>query len=66
MAQIITKEYLANIQKGIDAELKVNIKRVLEVKNGEVLPDRCDACDCYRHNWVLKAPISILDLVQGI
>lgn len=30
MAQITTKEYLANIQKGIDAELKANIKAVPE------------------------------------
>lgn len=58
----ITQNYLDEALALVEA----NIKRVLEVKNGEVLPDRCDACDCCRHNRVLKAPISILDLVQGI
>ena len=58
----ITQNYLDEALALVEA----NIKRVLEVKNGEALPDRCDACDCCRHNRVLKAPISILDLVQGI
>lgn len=58
----ITQNYLDEALALVEA----NIKRVLEVKNGEVLPDRCDACDCCKHNRVLKAPISILDLVQGI
>lgn len=58
----ITQNYLDEALALVEA----NIKRVLEVKNGEVLPDRCDACDCCRHNRVLKEPISILDLVQGI
>lgn len=58
----ITQNYLDEALAFVEA----NIKRVLEVKNGEALPDRCDACDCCKHNRVLKAPISILDLVQGI
>lgn len=58
----ITQNYLDEALALVEA----NIKRVLEVKNGEALPDRCDACDCCKHNRVLKAPISILDLVQGI
>ena len=58
----ITQNYLDEALALVEA----NINRVLEVKNGEVLPDRCDACDCCRHNRVLKEPISILDLVQGI
>ena len=43
-----------------------NINRVLMVKNGEVEPDRCELCDCCRHNRVLKSPISIMDLTCGI
>ena len=43
-----------------------NINRVLRVKNGEVEPDRCELCDCCRHNRVLKSPISIMDLTCGI
>ena len=39
--------------------VKYNIGRVLRVKNGEALPDRCELCDCCRHNRVLTAPISI-------
>lgn len=58
----ITQNYLDEALALVES----NIKRVLEVKNGEALPDRCDACDCCKHNRVLKAPISILDLVQGI
>lgn len=58
----ITQNYLDEALALVEA----NIKRVLEVKNGEASPDRCDACDCCKHNRVLKAPISILDLVQGI
>ena len=45
----ITQNYLDEALALVEA----NIKRVLEVKNGEVLPDRCDACDCCKHNRVL-------------
>lgn len=43
MAQITTKEYLANIQKGIDAELKANIKAVPDGFNKERFALNCVA-----------------------
>ena len=58
----ITQNYLDEALTVIES----NIRRVLSVKNGEVEPDRCDLCDCCKHNRVLKAPISIIDLTYGI
>ena len=58
----ITQNYLDEALTVIES----NIRRVLSVKNGEVEPDRCDLCDCCKHNRVLKAPISIMDLTYGI
>ena len=58
----ITQNYLDEALTVIES----NIRRVLSVKNGEVEPDRCDICDCCKHNRVLKAPISIIDLTYGI
>jgi hypothetical protein len=46
--------------------VEMNMPRILRVKNGEVEPDRCELCDCCRHNRVLKKPISIMDLTAGI
>lgn len=46
--------------------VKSALPRVLRVKNGEVPPDKCDVCDCCRHHRVLKAPISINDLITNI
>ncbi len=43
-----------------------NMPRVLRVKSGEAEPDRCELCDCCRHNRVLTRPISIMDLTAGI
>ena len=43
-----------------------NINRVLMVKNGEVEPDRCDLCDCCKHNRILRRPISIMDLAFNV
>ncbi len=40
--------------------------RILRVKSGEAEPDRCELCDCCRHNRVLTRPISIMDLTAGI
>lgn len=45
--------------------VEMNMPRILRVKNGEVEPDRCELCDCCRHNRVLKKPISIMDLTQA-
>lgn len=46
--------------------VETNMPRVLRVKNGEAEPDRCELCDCCRHNRVLSRPISIMDLTAGI
>ena len=46
--------------------VEMNMPRILRVKNGEVEPDRCELCDCCRHNRVLKKSISIMDLTAGI
>ena len=46
--------------------VRANIGRVLTVKNGEDEPDRCDVCDCCKHNRVLRGPISIMDLTMAI
>lgn len=58
----VTQNYLDEALGVVEA----NIRRVLSVKTGEAEPDRCDICDCCKHNRVLKAPISIIDLTYGI
>ena len=58
----ITQNYLDEAMALVGA----NINRILQVKNGDKEPDRCELCDCCRHHRVLKAPISILDLTAGI
>lgn len=58
----ITQNYLDEAMNSVES----HIKRVLEVKNGESIPDRCELCDCCRHNRILTHPISIEDLVAGI
>lgn len=58
----ITQNYLDEARHSIEA----GIGRVLRVKNGEAEPDRCELCDCCRHNRVLTGPISITDLTAGI
>lgn len=46
--------------------VEVNTPRILRVKNGETEPDKCELCDCCRHNRILTRPISITDLTAGI
>jgi hypothetical protein len=46
--------------------VKANMPRVMQVKNGDVVPVRCDVCDCCKHNRVLTEPISIADLVARV
>lgn len=46
--------------------VETNIERVLQVKNGEQAPERCELCDCCRRNRVLTSPISILDLMSKV
>ena len=46
--------------------VEMNMPRILGVKSSEYEPDRCELCDCCRHNRVLTRPISITDLTAGI
>lgn len=58
----VTDNYLQEALSVVEA----NMPRILKVKNGEVTPDKCELCDCCRHNRVLTAPISINDLTASI
>ncbi len=58
----VTQNYLDEALNAV----KVNMPRILQLKNNETEPDRCELCDCCRHNRILKAPISILDLTMGV
>jgi len=49
-------------------EVETNIPRVIQVKRGEVRPERCGTCDYCKHTKVLKGPIhfsQILEKVRG-
>ena len=58
----VTQNYLDEALGLVEA----NIGSVLEAKNGEREPERCELCDCCRHNRVLTAPISIYDLTASV
>ena len=58
----VTDNYLQEALHIVEA----NMPRILRVKSGEAEPDRCELCDCCRHNRVLTRPISIMDLTAGI
>ena len=58
----VTDNYLQEALRMVE----MRMPRVLSVKNGENAPDRCELCDCCRHNRVLTRPISITDLTAGI
>lgn len=46
--------------------VRSNVPRILRVKHGGAEPDRCELCDCCRHNRVLTAPISISELTSWV
>ena len=58
----ITQNYLDEAMQVV----KTNLPRIIRVKNGETKPDKCDTCDCCRHNRILTRPISINDLTARI
>lgn len=58
----VTQNYLDDALNVV----QVSLPRVLRVKSGEVIPDRCELCDCCRYNRVLTAPISINDLTASV
>jgi hypothetical protein len=58
----VTDNYLSEALNMVE----VNMPRIMRVKNGEAVPDRCELCDCCRHSRVLTKPISIMDLTVNI
>ena len=46
--------------------VEYNTPRILSLKSGETEPDKCDVCDCCKHNRVLTRPIAITDLMTRI
>ncbi len=58
----VTDNYLKEAMNVVE----MNLPRILRVKSGELEPDKCELCDCCRHNRVLTKPISIMDLTAGI
>ncbi len=58
----ITQNYLDEALSVVEA----NVGRIVRLKAGEGEPEKCDVCDCCKHHRILKAPISIIDLVSDI
>ena len=58
----VTDNFLKDAMSMVEAAMP----RILQVKSGEVKPDRCENCDCCRSTKVLRNPITILDLVKEI
>lgn len=46
--------------------IEFQIKRIIEVKNGESESDSCGICDFCKHNKVLKAPVHYSELLTEI
>lgn len=46
-------------------EVEMNMASVLNVKNGESIPTRCECCDYCKATKVIKRPISHRDLILG-
>ena len=58
----VTQNYLDEALKMVE----INLPRVMQAKNGDREPDRCEVCDCCRHYRVLTKPIKIADLTASI
>lgn len=58
----VTQNYLDEALKLVE----YNLPRILEVKEGRRKPDRCDQCNCCRHNRILSHPITIADLTGAV
>lgn len=48
------------------AAVESNMPRIVQLRNGDVEPDRCEMCDCCRHHRILTAPISLSALNASI
>ena len=44
-------------------EVETNLKRILQIKNGEAEPDRCGRCDYCKHTKILTKPIHYSELI---
>lgn len=58
----VNDHYLKEALAGVES----NIRRIKQLKEGTVQPDRCNVCDWCRRTKVLKRPISIMDLTASI
>ena len=72
---VVTKEAEPDVrivqitQNHLDAAMcsvEAKMPRILRLKRGEEVPDRCECCDCCRHFRVLSKPISLDDLTSQI
>lgn len=55
-------------QEWLDEALNVveaNTPRIIQLKNGEVEPHRCEMCDCCNDSYVIDKPIMAYDLLSG-
>ena len=58
----VTQNYLDEALSVVES----NMPRILRVKAHKEEPERCELCDCCRHNRVLKAPISVSELTGWV
>ena len=58
----VTQGYLDEAMYMIEG----NVSRIMSVKSGEKEADRCELCDCCRHDRKLSAPISIDQLLVSV
>lgn len=58
----VTQNYLDEALSMVET----NMPRILRVKGRLETPDKCELCDCCRHNRVLTAPISISELTGWV
>ena len=45
--------------------VEANLPRILKIKSGEILPDRCEQCDYCNDTYEIDKPISAMDLLEG-
>lgn len=52
--------------RNCEIEIEKNVKRIRQLKNGELTPDRCGHCDYCRATKILSKPIHFSELVKRI
>lgn len=58
----VTQNYLDEALEMV----QTNMPRILQIKDEGDTPERCELCDCCRHNRVLTTPISISELTGWV